>query len=375
MKILIAGDLAPQNRVVGLFKRNSFSEVLEQVKDITSHYDYNIVNLETPIVTTECCSSIKKSGPSLKTDKSVISAIRYAGFDAVTLANNHFRDYGDTGVNDTLSELNNAHIDYVGGGKDDKEAAKILYKDINDKRIAVINCCEHEFSIATENRAGSNPLNPIQQYYKIKEAKQNANYVLVIVHGGHEMWQLPSPRMKETYRFFIDAGADVVINHHQHCFSGYEIYKRKPIFYGIGNFCFDRPGFYPDLWPYGYMVALEFDAFLSFELIPYEQCKDIPCVIPLNDRAQFNIVIERLNAIIADDKLLDKRTKQYYQSEKKNLQFVLEPYKGRIFRKLYKMGILPRFMKNEKLLILQNMVCCEAHRDKLSFYFFEQEEV
>lgn len=375
MRILIAGDLAPQNRVAELLKRNSLSEVLEQVKDITSHYDYNIVNLEAPIVTAEGCASIRKSGPSLKTDESVISAIRYAGFNAVTLANNHFRDYGDTGVNDTISELNVAHIEHVGGGKNDKEAAKILYKDINDKRIAFINCCEHEFSIATNERAGSNPLNPIQQYYQIKEAKQNTDHVLVIVHGGHEMWQLPSPRMKETYRFFIDAGADIVVNHHQHCFSGFEIYNGKPIFYGIGNFCFDRPGFYPDLWPYGYMVALGFDDTVSFELIPYEQCKDKPRVSLLNDQTLFNNELEQLNAIISDDKLLAEKTKQYYQRDQKNLQLVLEPYKGRIFRKLYMMGILPRFMKNEKMLKLQNMVCCEAHRDKLIQYFYEQEEV
>lgn len=52
------------------------------------------------------------------------------------------------------------------------------------------------------------------------------------MHGGHEHYQLPSLRMQETYRFFIDAGADVVVNHHQHCFSGYEIYNNKYIFMG-----------------------------------------------------------------------------------------------------------------------------------------------
>jgi poly-gamma-glutamate synthesis protein (capsule biosynthesis protein) len=116
----------------------------------------------------------------------------------------------------------------VGGGTNLQEASKILYKKIDEKVLALINCCENEFSIATEVTAGSNPLNPIQQYYAIQEAKSKADYVLVIVHGGHELWQLPSPRMQETYRFFIDAGADAVVNHHQHCYSGYEIYKKKP---------------------------------------------------------------------------------------------------------------------------------------------------
>ena len=97
-----------------------------------------------------------------------------------------------------------------------------MYKRKDGETLAIINCCEHEFSIADDDSAGANPLNPIQQYYKIKEARLNADYVLVIVHGGHEMYQLPSLRMVDTYRFFIDAGADAVVNHHQHCFSGYE---------------------------------------------------------------------------------------------------------------------------------------------------------
>lgn len=63
--------------------------------------------------------------------------------------------------------------------------------------------------------------------------------------------------MVDTYRFFIDAGADAVINHHQHCISGYEHYQGKPIFYGIGNFFFP-PIFKhtPKSWNEGYMVTL-----------------------------------------------------------------------------------------------------------------------
>ena len=52
------------------------------------------------------------------------------------------------------------------------EASKVLYKKFDDKIVAFINCCEHEFSIATAYNAGSNPLNSIKQYYAIKEAKR-----------------------------------------------------------------------------------------------------------------------------------------------------------------------------------------------------------
>lgn len=97
----------------------------------------------------------------------------------------------------------NYQIDFVGAGRNIREAAKIFYRNIEEKRLAIINCCEHEFSIATEISGGANPLNPIQQYYAILEARKFADFVLVIVHGGHEHFQYPSPRMLETYRFLL----------------------------------------------------------------------------------------------------------------------------------------------------------------------------
>ena len=54
--------------------------------------------------------------------------------------------------------------------------------------------------------------------------------MFLILHGGIEHYQLPSPRMKKWYRHIIDLGASAIVNHHQHCFSGYELYNGKPIF-------------------------------------------------------------------------------------------------------------------------------------------------
>ncbi len=130
-----------------------------------------------------------------------------------------------------------------------------MYITVDNNKLAFINVCENEFTIATENRGGCNPLNPIKQYYDIKEVKQNADYVFIIVHGGHEYCQQPSIRMKKTYRFFIDAGADMVLNHHQHCFCEYEIYKSKPIFYGLGNYCFGEGLDRPITWFYAMVLS------------------------------------------------------------------------------------------------------------------------
>lgn len=135
MKILIAGDLVPQNRVTTLFDQKKYAEVLQEVKQYTEGSDYSIVNLEAPIVVSTNCEPIEKVGPNLKTNLSVIGALQYAGFDAVTLANNHLRDYGDWGVNDTLFQLKKTGIDTVGAGLDLQEASVTIYKSTGGVKL------------------------------------------------------------------------------------------------------------------------------------------------------------------------------------------------------------------------------------------------
>lgn len=137
---------------------------------VTSEADYNIINMEAPIVSGEG-TPITKNGSNLKVNSCAIDALKWASFDCVTLANNHFYDYGEKGVKDTLIACRERCIDYVGAGLNLTEASQTLYKEIHGKTFAIINCCEHEYSIAAENSGGSNPINPIQQYYAINEAK------------------------------------------------------------------------------------------------------------------------------------------------------------------------------------------------------------
>lgn len=364
IKILVAGDFCPRDRVQELVENQEFEKIFGDVVKYTSKADYSIVNLEAPVVES-VASPIDKCGPNLKCSSKAVKAIKYAGFNMVTLANNHFYDYGDAGVKDTLQSCIKENIDYVGGGSNIDEAAKILYKEIKGVTFAFINCCEREFSIATKNTGGSNPINPIKQFYAISEAKNNADKIIVIVHGGHEHYQLPSPRMKELYRFYIDAGADVVINHHQHCYSGYEIYKEKPIFYGLGNFCFDRNTKRNSIWNEGYAVMLFIDDKLEFRLLPYIQGNDKPGVEFVQDIAAFEDNINRLNNIINDDSLLEENHKKYMNSTSKQYLFPLEPYYNRIAAALYRRGLLPSTLVNKRRYNLLNYLLCESHAERL----------
>lgn len=365
--IVVAGDFCPQSRVAEKLEHEDYKFVLGAIKDTLTEVEYSIVNFECPVVKGGELP-IPKQGPNLHCTEKGIEAVKLAGFNCVTLANNHFRDYGDSGVYSTLEACKNYNLDTVGGGKNRNEASQILYKNIDGVELAIINCCENEFSIATETTAGSNPLNPVRQYYAIKEARKKADFILVITHGGHEMWQLPSPRMVETYRFLVDAGADAVVNHHQHCFSGYEVYNGKPIFYGLGNFCFDRPEHQNDIWNYGYMVELNLLDTLKFRLIPYKQCGEKPSVEILNDVKKFNQEIEELNKIIADSVLLQQKTDDYYRQSARETRFVFEPFYGTIIERLLRKGLLKSLLSKRQLIKLRNMVCCESHRDKTIYY-------
>lgn len=367
MKVLIAGDFCPQKRAAKKIDQGEYNSVFGDIKSVVTRANYSIVNFECPVATRDE-KPIFKHGPNLRCSEKGIEAIKWAGFDCVTLANNHFLDYGPEGVKNTLEACNKHGIDTLGGGMNLHDASKVLYKEFDGETLAIINCCEHEFSIATEKTAGSNPLNPIKQYYTIKDAKDKADYVLVIVHGGHELWQLPSPRMIEIYRFFVDAGADAVVNHHQHCYSGYEFYRDKPIFYGLGNFCFDKQNYYKGLWEYGFLLSLSFGKGVSFEIFPYEQCKYEPSIKPLEDSTVFFKSLQDLNGIITDRKRLIEITTDYYKKSLRSTRFTFEPYNGRVLSKLYSLGLLPNLLSKKKLLKIKNMMLCESHRDKLFFF-------
>lgn len=365
-KILICGDYCSRGRVATLINEGHGNVVFQQVEQYVRESDFALVNLECP-VTEDFSTPITKLGPSLACNEKAVEVLQKIGVYAVTLANNHILDYSGKALLNTLDVCKKNKIQTVGAGRDMNEAGQILYLIQSDKTIAIINCCEHEYSIATENTAGANPLDPIRQYSAIQEARQNADYVIVIVHGGTEHYQLPSPRMQDIYRFFVEVGADAVINHHQHCYSGYEIYKEKPIFYGIGNFCFDYESKRDSIWNEGYMIELKLDDAIGFSIFPYIQCNDDPVIRFLTEieNKRFHKRIEELNKIIAEPSMLRKAYRKRCKSSEEQMKVILSPYIGRITMGLAKRKLLPLFMSKQRIVRLFNFIECESHREKL----------
>lgn len=365
--VIVAGDFCPNDRVKPLMGKHS---VFANIANFIHDSDISIINLECPVVA-EDFQPIRKEGVNLYCSEDSIREIADTGFSVITMANNHILDYGLEGLLLTKSIARSNKMASVGAGETDREAADTLIINNGEEKVAVINCCEHEYSVLALDSGGANPLNPIQQYYAIQDAKKRADYILVIVHGGIEMYQLPTPRMKELYRFFIDSGADAVINHHQHCYSGYEIYKQKPIFYGIGNFCFDWSIYCDQKWNEGFLPKIIFEpGKVSFSLHPYIQCKNSPDVkfMSKEESASFNSSILILNSIIDNDTRLKEELNKYMASSQRNYGFIFEPYSGRFFNALYDKGFLPTTINDKRVLRLLDYLCCESHFERVKHY-------
>lgn len=363
ISIFIAGDVVPYGRTKELFASKNTELLFGGIMPEIHKTDFRIVNLEAPIKY-GLPSPIDKAGPNLLATKETAAVIKEAGFDLVTLANNHFFDQGQQGVRDTIDACNNAGLKIVGGGCSIEAAHKVVYHSIYGKTIAIINACEHESSVATPQHGGSNPLDLIDTGNDIIEARQKADYVLVILHGGIEHYQLPTPRIKKWYRHFVTLGADAIINHHQHCISGYEIYKGKPIFYGLGNFNFDKISKYVngEKWSQGYAIVLKLSNIIEFQTIPYRQNDEEPG-IKLRNQIDFEKEIQSLNAIIKDDKTLEKEFCSYINKNKRELILSFLPICNKYLKAIYRRGFLGNIISNKKAITLHNMLTCESHHD------------
>ena len=358
MELIIAGDFSLQGRMKGCGDARRIEASLSPVCDIVRSADYSVVNFEG--TATSSRKGILKDGPCLKNDPASLKALKQTGFRVVTLANNHVGDFSFSGVMDTIRNCEEEGLLHVGAGENLAAAESPLFLR-GDRTVAILNVCESEALIATKSTPGLAPIDLIGLNRRIRDLRSQVDYVILITHGGCEHYQLPTPQMKKRFRFLSEAGADVIINHHQHCFSGYERHQGRLIFYGLGNFFFDRPAA-GEIWKEGYMVRLKLTDTVSFELIPYTQCKEDLAVLPLETEA-FSARLEKLNRIIADDSLLEEEFDRLVRTKRPLSTFL--PYSNHYLTEMYNRGWLPSLLPRRKLAKLLSRVRCEVHREIL----------
>jgi len=359
MKLLITGDLA-------ITKQYPKKNIDKNLINLFQNSDYNIVNLEAPV--TESDSKIIKTGPHLKSDTgSTLEVLKALNVNLCTLANNHILDYGEKGVLDTLQFCEGIKISTVGAGKNKEEASKVFYIGSPEGKIAIINIAENEWASATETSAGANGMDLIDDMKSIQNARVKSDFVLVIVHGGLEYYNLPSPAIQKKYRFYIENGADLVLGHHTHCISGKEVYKGKSIYYSVGNFLFTKNSNYSD-WYNGFILELNISSGeLKTKCHPIQQNETDFRLSFLegDEKGNFFKRVKEYNEIIQDPtrlsdawcSLIDKKS-MLYISLWSPFVFIRSRYLRALFIKL---GI--RFINKRGLSYYLNLMRCETHSD------------
>ncbi len=365
IRILITGDFCPHNRIEDLALKSDYKAVFNDFIDVFRGNDLNITDLECPLTLLK--KGRRKTGPYQKANPVCIELLKFADIRLAALANNHIMDYGSAGAKETIELCHQNSIGIVGAGEDEAASRKPFISSIKGKQIAFINIADQEFLTSPDGMFQANPIDPVSTFNDIADAREKCDYIIIITHGGNEFYHLPSPRVKLLYRFFIDAGADAVISHHTHCFSGYELYKGKPIFYGLGNFIYDWPGRINTDWNKGYVVRLLISDKLLFKIIPLKQNNEIPGVFHLSDQEEqeFSQTMELRNEIIADDLKLEQAFQQHIKNVSAMYDAFVEPYFGRIYNALRQRGFLPNMLSRKKRLLLLNLLRCEAHREVL----------
>lgn len=237
MKTLLVGDVSPTKISNGLFAAKDIDGLFSKgVQQLFVGNDINFVNLEVAL--TDSDEGIEKFGPCLKGSGCTADVLKALGVTVCGLSNNHIFDFGKKGVADTLANLDRVGLPYTGYGKNYEDSRKNYFAEKDGERVCLITVCEHEYSYALENEEGARPFDCYDTLDDIRAAKNEADRVIVLYHGGKEHCRYPSPRLLKTCRAMAKAGADVVLCQHTHIIGCYEEYEGSHILYGQGNFHF-----------------------------------------------------------------------------------------------------------------------------------------
>jgi poly-gamma-glutamate capsule biosynthesis protein CapA/YwtB (metallophosphatase superfamily) len=177
---------------------------------------------------------------------SAVDALRAAGFDAVSMANNHGLDYGTDGLAETLA-VARAQPDHfiIGIGGDEDEAFAPFTTEIKGQRIAVIGATQVldgsliDAWTATATQGGLASAKRVDRLVaEVQQARADNDTVVVFLHWGIEKETCPSGDQQSLAQTLVDAGADVVVGGHAHRLQGGGRLGSAVVHYGLGNFLF-----------------------------------------------------------------------------------------------------------------------------------------
>jgi poly-gamma-glutamate synthesis protein (capsule biosynthesis protein) len=268
--IVAAGDIYLGGSADNYLKQKGYLYPFEATKDILKNADITVANLEAPL--TNKTAVFMEKEYILKHNPDAVGAIKAAGFNVVTLANNHIMDYGPDGLKETIDLLNKAGIKHTGAGENLKSARVPAVVNIKSKRIAFLaySLVFPEEFYATDDSSGTAKGIFENVISDIKNIKKHADIIILSFHWSEELMKYPKEYQIELAHRAIDNGANLIIGHHPHVIQGIEKYKDGLIFYSLGNFVF---GSVNRSIPEGMLAVVRFsqhNKVISAEIIPLD---------------------------------------------------------------------------------------------------------
>jgi poly-gamma-glutamate capsule biosynthesis protein CapA/YwtB (metallophosphatase superfamily) len=235
------GDMIFDRAVRDLIAKKGGTAPFADVASRLAASDITVGNLESPLSASG--SQEPSKSVTFRGTPKAIEGLKAAGFDLVSLANNHALDYGKTALADTIGALDAAGVAHAGAGPDRGSAyapAIVVRKGARIAYLAFSDVVPPGFA-ADARRGGIATGRTLRTVTDaVRKAKTEADYVIVSFHWGVEYKDDATAQQVHDAHAVIDAGADMVAAHHPHVIQAVEMYKGKVIAYSLGDFVFDH---------------------------------------------------------------------------------------------------------------------------------------
>jgi poly-gamma-glutamate synthesis protein (capsule biosynthesis protein) len=200
--------------------------------------DLTVGNLEGPIAWPWAEEARGAHGPHLRQPPNAARYLRAAGFDLVSLANNHVLDYGIPPVAGTLAALRRAGVDAAGAWEDPAARFQPILRTVNGLTVGFLSYTMWLNVADGRETIGLGHFKTDDAAAEIAALRPYVDFVVVLVHWETENDHFTYGSNRRLAHQLVDAGADVVLGHHAHVLKGLEWYRGALIAYSLGNFVF-----------------------------------------------------------------------------------------------------------------------------------------
>lgn len=244
--IVAVGDIMLANRLEPYIRDFGYSYPFLATSSITKAADISIGNLECPMADVGAGMQNKKF--IFCADPRTVESLIFAGFDIMSLANNHILDFGKSAFYQTMDILNEKNILYCGAGKNKKEACELKIIKVKGIKVGFLAFSLTYPSVywATETKYGTATVDAEELPEIVKSARKQADFLVISFHWGSEYKSYIKSYQKILAHKAIINGANLILGHHPHVIQGIEIYKKGLIVYSLGNFAFGSYGKPPE---------------------------------------------------------------------------------------------------------------------------------